>query len=171
MQQVPYAIIGDGRMARHFSYYLQLLQIPFVQWSRRVSVKPDDSIKASACVLLLISDDAIEAFIRDNPLLHAKKVIHFSGKLTTSYAYSAHPLVTFGSTLYPLEVYQKIPFILEQGRAEFTELFPQLPNPHYAIPAAKKALYHSLFVLSGNFTVLLWQKFFKELHQQFAIPA
>lgn len=171
MQQVPYAIIGNGRMARHFAHYLRLLHIPFLQWSRSCSLGLNDVIQASQRILLLINDDAIEDFITANPLLSRKIVIHCSGKLSTPLAFSAHPLLTFGPQLYNLNTYQKMPFILENRHLGFAELFPELLNPHYIILSEQKALYHSLCVLSGNFTVLLWQKFFKELTQQLAIPA
>ncbi len=41
MRQVPnYLIIGSGRIARHFSYYLQLLQLPYRQWSSEHNTHP-----------------------------------------------------------------------------------------------------------------------------------
>ncbi len=41
MRQVPqYLIISSGCMARHFSYYLQLLQLPYRQWSREHNTNP-----------------------------------------------------------------------------------------------------------------------------------
>lgn len=173
MRQVPrYAIIGAGRMARHFSHYLTLLQIPHRQWSRTQSLQElADIVTNSDCILLLISDAAIETVIQQNPILQTKCLVHFSGQLVTPLAHSAHPLMTFSHDLYPLETYQKVPFILEQGRSSFAELFPQLPNLHFAIPPQLKSLYHSLCVLSGNFTTILWQKFFAELENTFQVPA
>lgn len=171
MQQVPYGIIGAGRMARHFTHYLTLLGIPFIQWSRGQSADAlHRLIQGSERVLILIKDGAIEEFILSQPLLSAKTLIHFSGRLAASYAFGAHPLMTFGDRLYSLAVYQSICFIIDDNCPPFSALLPGLNNQHYTIPPAKKALYHSCCVLSGNFTVLLWQKFFKILSRELAIP-
>ena len=32
MGRVPYAIIGDGKVAKHFRRYLSYLEIPFRNW-------------------------------------------------------------------------------------------------------------------------------------------
>lgn len=172
MQQVPYGIIGAGRMARHFGYYLSQLDIPFLQWSRSQPMAGITTlVQGSERIVILINDNAIEAFVESHPILKTKPLIHFSGQLHTPLATGAHPLLSFGMDIYPLQVYQQMPFILEDTAFTFSELFPGLANPHYFIAAAQKSLYHSLCVLSGNFTVLLWQKFFKELPQTLGIPA
>lgn len=172
MRQVPYLIIGNGRVAKHFCHYLQLLQIPHLQWFRKdCPITLESGIEKSERLLLLINDDAIETFITSNQnLLHQKTLIHCSGQLAIPLACSAHPLMTFTKTLYPLEHYQQIPFILEESGPLFQELFPELKNPHFYINASLKPLYHSLCVMSGNFTCLLWDKFFTELEETFQIP-
>lgn len=173
MRQVPkYAIIGNGKVANHFCYYFRALSFPFYQWSRSLS-KPGSLtqiIQNCDRVLILIKDSAIEGFIQENPILHGKILIHFSGRLFSSLAYGAHPLFTFSHELYDLATYQKIPFILEKEGPSFSELLPGLPNPHYQIPRDLKNLYHSLCVLSGNFSCILWQKFFHELEHTFHLP-
>lgn len=174
MRQVPlYTIIGDGRMARHFSHYLQLLGIPFLQWSRRLDPqknKLSQIIAQSDRILILIKDSVIESFVKENPELENKIRIHFSGALVTPLAYGAHPLMSFSEQLYELEDYQKIPFILEESDKKFSDLFPHLNNPHFYIAANKKARYHAYCVMSGNFTSLLWNSFFKELENNFQLP-
>ncbi len=192
MQQVPfYGIIGAGRMAKHMCYYLSNLQIPFQQWSRKQD--PDKQqlkkfIKTSDLILLLIDDDAIVDFIQQHPDLTDKPLRHFSGQLHTELAYSAHPLMTFididnnhnniGATkndsaadYYDSSLYQKIPFIIEEDGPDLQQLLPGLTNPYYKIPAASKAYYHSLCVLSANFSCLLWQKMFDELGCRWGIPS
>jgi hypothetical protein len=175
MRQVPpYAIVGAGHMARHFCYYLEQLAIPYRQWSRQMANASGVLSEIIDCcnpILLLINDEAIEPFIKVNPNLKSKTLVHFSGQLVSAQAYSAHPLMTFAQTLYPLTTYQHMPFIIEKEGPEFSTLLPGLANPHFAIAAKLKPFYHSLCVLSGNFTVLLWQKFFKELENTFHIPA
>lgn len=173
MRQVPanYGIIGGGKMAKHFCHYLTLLKIPFLSWSRTVDAK-HLAILIENCnpILILISDAAIEPFINQHPELQKKTLIHFSGQLVSKLTFGTHPLMTFTNKLYPLKTYERIPFILEAESPPFSELLPGLNNPSFSVKSELKAFYHALCVLSGNFTVLLWQKFFKELENTFQIP-
>lgn len=173
MRQVPYLIIGDGRLARHFSHYFQALGLPFQQWSRRQDPTAQQLKKlaeSSERALILISDNAIEAFIQQHSYLQKLVCIHCSGSLTIDSAIGAHPLMTFAPNLYIDDEYQQIPFVIEQSKYTFSDLFPGLPNPAYFIAKSQKALYHSLCVLSGNFTSILWQKVFREFKQQLGFP-
>lgn len=172
MRQVPhYLIIGNGRVAKHFLHYFSLLKLPVSNWHRTQSAKTlTEKIKQASHILLLISDQAIEKFIAQ--FLQNPKVflIHFSGSLLTTKAYSAHPLMTFGDQLYELEHYQNIPFILEEQAPSFKKLLPGLANKHFILPQKFKAKYHALCVLSGNFSCLLWQKLFSSLEKEFKFP-
>lgn len=174
MGQVPeYAIIGAGRMARHFCHYLHLLNIPYQQWSRKVDpahTKLEAIIDRCNPIVILIHDGAIKSFISQHPFLQRKTLVHFSGSLRTELANSAHPLMTFSNELYSLNDYQKIPFVFEKGRLSINELLPGLSNPSFEIPVDLKPFYHAMCVMSGNFTALLWQKFFTELETVFKIP-
>lgn len=174
-----YLLIGYGRLGRHLEAYFKLENIPLKIWTCRQQNVPNslgfgdlrrEQIEGFSHVLLAIHDSAIEPFIREHEFLSEKTLIHFSGSLSTPLAESAHPLMTFSEQLYDLETYRKIPFVLEKGRRHFEELFPALKNPHYAIPQEQKTLYHALCVMSGNFTTILWEKFFKELEQTFRLP-
>lgn len=172
MEQVPtYAIIGNGRLASHFAHYFNLLKIPFIQWSRSNNSVQDLKICISKAshVLLLISDQAIEPFIIDFPFLKNKILIHCSGSLNTPLALSVHPLMTFSKELYDLKTYESIPFICEKN-VIFSDIFPQLPNPHHCLDVSLKPYYHTLCVMSNNFTTLLWQKFYQELSQTLNLP-
>ncbi len=174
MGQVPqqYTIIGAGRVARHMCQYFNLLGIAYQQWSRQSPIfELEQYVQHSQRVLILISDSAIEKFILEHPCLANKTLIHFSGSLQTKYAYACHPLMTFTESLYDLARYQQIPFILERGGPIFNDLLPELNNPHYFIDAEKKALYHALCVVSGNFSTLLWQRCFNLFEQQLDMPA
>jgi len=169
LRQVPkYLIMGSGRVARHMSYYLSLLEIPFIQWDGIEHVKT--LLTKIDRVLVLVSDSAIEKVITENGLIEKSKIIQFSGALVTDRAYGAHPLMTFGNEVYDLKTYQGFPFIIENEGPDFSELMPGLPNLSYKIPRELKPLYHSLCVLSGNFTVLLWQKFFTDMKNKFGVP-
>lgn len=174
MRQVPhYLIIGSGCVAQHFSHYFNLLNLSFQQWSRKTDPQLKELpslIKQCNRILILISDSAIESFIQNHSELQNKTLIHFSGCLTTTLAHSAHPLMTFNAEPYSLEIYQKIPFILEEEGPRFTELFPDMLNSHFYIPRQLKPLYHAYCVMSNNFTTLLWQHFFSELQHTFKLP-
>ncbi|NKB47180.1 MAG: DUF2520 domain-containing protein [Legionellales bacterium] len=172
MRQVPhYLLIGRGRLARHLGHYFDLLALSYDQWHRQSPTPLAEVVTNASHVLLLISDHAIDAFIADHPILQTKQLIHCSGSHLSDTAVGIHPLMSFGASLYDLAMYQRIPFILEQDQQDFAILLPGLPNPHFVIPRAKKAYYHSLCVMANNFTTLLWQKFFYALEHELQIPA
>lgn len=168
----PYLIVGNGKVARHFRHYFDLLSIPYHHWYRKNNQKPDDFIAKSDRILVLISDPAIIPFLRQHAPRHSdqKIWIHCSGLVTTPLATGAHPLMTFSNTLYDLNTYQKIPFVCEAERRPFPELFPRLNNPHSLIQVQLKPLYHAWCVMSGNFSTILWHTFFETLEKQFDLP-
>ncbi|MCW5584207.1 MAG: DUF2520 domain-containing protein, partial [Gammaproteobacteria bacterium] len=153
MRQVPhYLIIGNGRAARHVQYYFSQLQLSYSSWSRyQPYAQLSCALDRATHVLLLISDNAIEHFIQEH-LQNSQSIhIHFSGSLVTNNAYGAHPLMTFNESLYDLQHYQAIPFVLDHDAAPFEELLPGLPNQHVRLHKSLKPKYHALCVLSGNF--------------------
>jgi hypothetical protein len=167
----PFGIVGDGRVARHFTHYLGLLGLPFGTWSRRTGDKsPGEALAPCGTVLLLISDDAIVPFAEAWPDPGRKRFVHFSGSLVTPVAEGAHPLMTFGEKLYDLPTYRSVPFVLESGRTPFAELLPGLPNPSFTVPPADRPYYHALCVMAGNFSVILWRKLFDDLRDRWGIP-
>jgi hypothetical protein len=174
MRQVPantsYLVIGDGRLARHVRHYLDLLNLSQKTWRRSDGpVLLKELAESSSHALMAISDGAIDSFYLENPALKNLSCVHFSGSLLSPYMPSAHPLMTFGRDLYELKTYREIPFVLERGRGSFADLLPGLPNPSHAIDAEKKTLYHALCVLSGNFTVMLWEKAFSSFARELGL--
>ena len=168
----PLGIVGDGRVARHFRHYFDLLGLSVCAWSRRATASsPPEALASCRTVLLLIRDAAIVPFIETWPALQEKRLVHCSGSLVTPAAQGAHPLMTFGPTLYELADYRAIPFVLDVGGTPFSDLFPDLPNPSFMIPAAERPYYHALCVMAGNFSTILWVKLFDELHQRYGMPA
>lgn len=168
----PIGIVGDGRVARHFLHYLNLLGLSVCAWTRRAPAADPPQILASCgIILLLIRDSEIVPFIDAWPALQEKRLVHFSGSLVTQSAEGAHPLMTFGHDLYDLATYRRIPFILDSGGTPFHQLLPGLPNPSFTIPAADRPYYHALCVMAGNFSTILWLKLFDELQTRFGIPA
>jgi predicted short-subunit dehydrogenase-like oxidoreductase (DUF2520 family) len=177
-----YALVGGGRLARHFSEYFHLLEIPHSCWTRdrrssfNTSKLPDDGIRLRETVinadrvLLLVSDHAIVPLLKQYPFLYEKQLIHCSGALNFPGIAGAHPLMTFADCLYGLDTYQSVPFVLEAG-FDFSEIFPMLPNPHFSINPGDKARYHALCVMAGNFTQVLWEAVSDRFEQQFEWPA
>ena len=126
MRQVPaFGIVGDGRVARHFQHYFNLLGISVRTWSRREpGLSPPETFESCGTVLLLIRDDAIVPFAEEWPALRAKRLVHFSGCLAAPGVETAHPLMTFGPELYDLDSYRVIPFVLDAGGTPFDRLLP-----------------------------------------------
>ncbi len=166
-----YLLIGNGRLAKHIGNYFSLLGITFGFWYRGIERNLEKSIEKSNKILVLISDSALEPFInkykKDFP---SKIFIHFSGAISLPNAESAHPLMSFSTSLYDLEFYSIIPFITEKGKADFKTIFPELNNPSFVILPQDKAYYHALCTVGGNFTVILWQEFAKQMYKNFKIP-
>lgn len=160
----PFGIVGDGRVATHFSHYFRLIGIPFRQWSRRL---PAQSLADCPVILLLVSDPAIAELASHYP---GQTCVHFSGSFRSPDVRGMHPLMTFGTALYSLSEYQRIPFVVEDP-ALFRRLFPALTNPCYGIGADHKARYHALCAMAGNFTGFLWAKLFEEFPAALGIPA
>ena len=169
-----YGIVGDGRVARHMAHYFDLAGLPYASWSRReeraASGTVGTSLASCDVVLVLISDAAIEPFIEAHDDLRDKTLVHFSGSLVTPHARGMHPLSSFATDLYDLGTYQAIPFVCDEGAPGFVDVFPDLPNPHYTLAAELKPLYHSMAVLAGNFTTVLWHKLFDTFEERLQMP-
>jgi predicted short-subunit dehydrogenase-like oxidoreductase (DUF2520 family) len=176
MRQVPrFAVIGNGRMAKHMAYYFDALHVSYQSWARRTHTPSQlaDILEQSTHVLLLISDNAIDSFIQEcelsSPQYSSLIKIHFSGSLVSPFAYSAHPLQSFADELYSLSEYEAIPFVLDENSPDFKALLPGLKNPHYRIISSDRAYYHAMCVMANNFSTILWQKFFLEMTGRFNI--
>jgi 2-dehydropantoate 2-reductase len=180
MGQVPYGIIGDGRLARHLIHYFNLQGIPYQQWSHKgptaqAGTSAVQALSGCRTILLAIQDSAIENVAREflavDGTATQQRLVHFSGALVTRLATGMHPLMTFSTGFYDLSEYQKMAFVCEEGEPKFQDVFPKLKNPHYVIRKDQKAFYHALCVMSGNFSVILWQKLFEEFRTKLGIPA
>lgn len=173
MRQIPrYLIIGSGRLAQHISHYLYLNNLKFSNWfrSKHNFNQLKKFVESNDIIILAISDDAIENFINQNPIITNKILIHCSGCLSFENAIGIHPLMSFGNELYDYNTYKNISFIIDFKLDDFREMFPVFKNQVYVISRDKKAYYHALCVMSGNFTTILWSKLFKELESKFNIP-
>ncbi len=160
-------IIGSGKMARHFSHYLSLVKVPFVNISRQNQSEPEfrNQIKNADRIFLAISDSAISSFVET--FYEPNKIwIHFSGAFSHPQVFGCHPLMSFSETLYPLEVYNKIHFVIskttssqisaEEDKVTLSDMIPFLPNSFSVISEEDKSLYHAYCVIAGNFPIILW---------------
>jgi 2-dehydropantoate 2-reductase len=168
-------LIGNGRLASHLGRYFEQLHLRHVVWSRRLEAQKlcprlDALVHARTRVLLAISDGAIEPFVQSHPELAKTVRVHFSGRLASPLAVGAHPLFSFAGTFYERELYERIPFVIDQGSPPLAILIPGLPNPSFFIEPGRRERYHALCVLAGNFTTLLWRKLFFELDAEFGMP-
>lgn len=169
-EKTPYLIVGNGRLTKHIKHYFDLLGITYLHWFRGSENDFQELKSKTDKILVLIKDDEIENFILQNKNSSYKNIwIHCSGHLSISDVESAHPLMTFADKLYDLETYKQIPFISEKGKISFPQLFPELKNKSYAIESSQKALYHAWCVMSGNFTTILWSRFFDQFNSDFGI--
>jgi len=177
-----YAIVGGGRLARHFSHYFQSLEIPHTRWTRDgqcsfnsfelsdAEQRLRETLGKADRVLLLVSDNAIGVLLKQYPFLYEKRLIHCSGALSLPGIAGAHPLMTFTDDLYELETYLSIPFAVEAGHS-FEDLFPGLPNSYFAINVEDKARYHAMCVMAGNFSQVMWKGISERFEQQLDLPA
>src|SRR5262245_47872760 len=120
MAHVPeLLLIGDGRLARHLTAYFGQLGLSHAAWTRQGHAdgqRPDlrELIQSGSRVLLAISDAAIEPFVSSHPELQETVRVHFSGRLVTPLAIGAHPLFSFASSLYTRDLYERIPFVIDE---------------------------------------------------------
>ena len=164
-----YLMIGGGKLATHLEHYFKHLKLDFIQVDPRAYDQAEKLALQSKTVLLAISDCAIEAYYNQHLKKYELDVVHFSGALSIKGMQSCHPLMCFTEDLYTLEKYLQIPFICEKGKKSFSEIFPKLSNPHFEIDPEKKALYHALCVMGGNFTTLLWQEVIENVEKKLGL--
>ena len=158
-----YGLVGCGHLAKHLTHYLGLLNLPYITWSRGSKTDISKAFKDCSHILLPITDSEIEPFIKAHQKFLSEKVcIHFSGALFTPLAIGSHPLMTFSSELYSEEIYRQIHFVID-SKHPFEEILSGFPNSYSVISPSQKPKYHALCVMSGNFSSLLWQTFFKEM--------
>lgn len=180
----PYGFVGDGRVSRHWRHYFTSLGIPWRLWSRRLARAGEpgtclpQALADCEVLLLAVSDDAIlpvaDALCAAG--LGGRTLVHFSGGRSFAGLFGAHPLMSFADELYEPGLYRQVPVFVERDAAgtdpvaRFRELFPRLPNPRFALPAADKPLYHALCSLAGGMTAVLWQEFFEAMATRFHVP-
>jgi predicted short-subunit dehydrogenase-like oxidoreductase (DUF2520 family) len=178
-EPVTHLLIGNGRLARHLARYLSLAEIPHDVWLDARSLTPELLRKAEAAdrVWILVSDDAIASVSERLRALLAERgssatLLHASGATVVPGVRGVHPLMTFGPELYDFETYRRVPFVIEDlsDGATPAEILGGLPNVALFLDPAKRALYHALVSVSGNFPSLLWADAFERFERDLGLP-
>jgi predicted short-subunit dehydrogenase-like oxidoreductase (DUF2520 family) len=180
--RAPYGFVGDGRLSRHWRHYFSSLGIDWRLWSRRLAraqgLGAADALAGCDVILLAVADDAIESVLGELRAdgLASRTFVHFCGGRSFDGAWGAHPLMSFGPSLYEPAFYREIPVFAEveaampDAAAHFRALFPALPNPCFALRTEDKAYYHALCALAGGMTAVLWREFFAAMATRFHAP-
>lgn len=173
-------IVGNGRLASALTQILTANSDTFIfeRWSRNSSTSFEQALEQinATHVWLAISDDAIVPFTTENQkFLRHRTVVHFSGSLPSfEFVHAAHPLTTFSTTSssgsMSLDRFAEVPFVLDRTGPELSELMPGFKNPSYRIDPERRAYYHALCAISGNFTVLLWESVAAKFESDLQIP-
>ena len=162
-----FVFIGHGRLAQHFSTYLQNQGHQSLIWSRRSDSKLPDVIQTTDVLCLSMSDSDLPRWSEHlKELFPFNTIVHFSGALNLPGIFSFHPLVSFSHEFYNPEFYRTIPIVGVLGQPAFDEIFSGLENPYYEISADHKTMYHALVSMAANFPQLLWKEIAGELHQK-----
>lgn len=166
-----YLIIGNGRVGRHFAHYFDLLKLDYSIWARKNNNIDQLKELTQGCqtVIIALSDAAIDGFIEENEFLKYKTLVHLSGSFISKYAKGIHPLTTFSDDLWDAEIYKSIHFVIEED-IDFVQTMPNIPNKYYIIKKWQKPYYHSLCVMAGNFSCMLWQNLFNSFENELNIP-
>jgi predicted short-subunit dehydrogenase-like oxidoreductase (DUF2520 family) len=175
-----YAILGSGRLARHFRHYLDSLNLPAQLWARRADplfntytdadnqARLERTVGSATHVVLAVKDEALAEVARQVGG-GRRTLVHFSGAARVAGALSAHPLMTFGEQLESPEWYRRVPFVLDEG-VRLADVLPGLPNPAFALSADERSYYHALCALAGNSTFLLLQQIGYEFERTLKLP-
>jgi hypothetical protein len=192
MGQVPahagspahHLLIGSGKLSRHFARYFSELGLSFESWRTPRDLGTDlyRNFRATH-VWILVSDRAIASVaktLREGLVEFGKAhlpngddpfFLHASGATIVPEVVGAHPLMTFGEVLYDLETYRRVPFVIENrfdGRSP-AEVLGGLPNLAVYLDPEKRALYHSLVSVAGNFPALLWADVFSRFEGELGL--
>jgi hypothetical protein len=175
-----YALLGSGRVAKHFQFYLKSLNLPVQFWSRNgdpqfnslkdlnPNTRLEKVIAQSSHLLFAVRDEALAELTRA-AVTHGKTLVHFSGAVHLDGVFAAHPLMTFGPNLESPPWYRQIPFVHDAG-VDFAEILPGVPNPSWPLSKERRALYHALCSLAGNSSFLLWQNIGNRFERELGLP-
>jgi predicted short-subunit dehydrogenase-like oxidoreductase (DUF2520 family) len=162
-------IVGNGRVATHWSKYLAGLGVAHLIWAR--SSEDIDTLitksERTKSIFIAVSDDAInEIYQLIKPHLDKDtNVFHFSGSKTIEGVSSIHPLFSFPRDPMTLEQYQGIPLISSD-----LNLPTYLKNPKFTLDERQRELYYSLCVFAGNIPDLIITQALKSWREDLGLP-
>lgn len=159
-------LVGNGRLATQLEKILKENSFPYSHIFRSQNSTDDiqKHISQSTHIWLAITDGAIENFYQQYSGSGTTATwVHFSGAHNSNTIYSAHPLMTFSKTPMAPDDFDKIHFVLtpptdNENQFTFDNVLPGFKNSHSFLSADKKALYHALCVVAGNFPMILWSE-------------
>lgn len=159
-------LVGNGRLATQLETVLKERSFPYshVYRSQHTPKEIEKQIAQSSHIWLAITDKDIEAFYQSYSKFNPDaKWVHFSGAHNSNAIFSAHPLMTFSKIPMSHAEFDKIHFVLTPPKNQntsysFQDILPGLTNTHSILSSDKKAFYHALCVVAGNFPVILWSE-------------
>lgn len=159
-------LIGNGRLANQLRANLAHKSESFSSVSRAQNTHEEIAVavKNATHIWLAVSDRAIETVYQTYSDSPNKTWVHFSGAHNFPNIFSVHPLMTFSGKVMPASEFEKVhltislPLDSSVISISLNDLMPQAQNPWSLLPAEKKAFYHALCVLAGNFPQILWSE-------------
>lgn len=159
-------LVGNGRLATQLEKILKENSFSYshIFRSQNSTDEIEKQITQSTHIWLAINDSALESFYQQYSGRGPTATwVHFSGAHNSNTIFSAHPLMTFSKTPMAQIEFDKIHFVLTPPRQtenqfSFDDVLPGLKNAHSFLSADKKALYHALCVVAGNFPMILWSE-------------
>tara|TARA_B110001454_G_scaffold106457_1_gene100255 strand:- start:99338 stop:100069 length:732 start_codon:yes stop_codon:yes gene_type:complete len=159
-------LVGNGRLATQLEKVLKENSFTHshIYRSQHNSEDIKEHISWATHIWLAISDSAIDAFYQQYSAANIQATwVHFSGAHNSPNVFSAHPLMTFSKTPMDQTAFDKIHFvltapILRKEQFAFSDILPGLTNTHSVLSPDKKAFYHALCVVAGNFPMILWSE-------------
>jgi predicted short-subunit dehydrogenase-like oxidoreductase (DUF2520 family) len=164
-------LVGQGKLAKHLSFYLTQKSIPFKHWPNARDLSSPELkklLKEVSLVWILVSDRAIaEVSSRLKEIAPELTYLHASAATEVKNTLTLHPLQTIGPDLYSLSIYEKTPFVFirEEWIAHLDlkeTLLQSFSNPTFEIKNENRTLYHAYCVMVANFPQMLWGTIFDE---------
>ncbi len=149
-QKFKAAIFGQGKISSHIPSLFKNLAKDFIDLGHSSNAKNNvyDDIKY---IILAVPDHQIEIVYNEvkDSFPSGSYFIHMSGALYLEGLIGLHPLMTFSAN-NPLKNYDEIPICCDQESfySDFKDSIPQLKY----LPPEKKAIYHAMASMLGNFT-------------------
>ena len=162
-----YAVIGQGKLARHLCHWFSLEGLEFITHGRG---DKKESLSRADIILLAVSDTSIQTVYKENSELHDRTWIHFSGAINIANILKLHPLMSFSSKLFAQNFYQGLRWVTNQEPEVFKKLLPVQTSQISQIELEQSSRYHALCVVAGNIPHLMWTHLEDVFENDLGIP-